>query len=84
MTTPVDANHQLCGPEAEIRRTLTERHKERLVIRGIIDGNAVFELWMNADGTTWTAVLLYASKLMCAMTAGEDLEFLPRPPAAET
>jgi len=68
----------LCQNAQEAMRFLMERYNEAPMVEGITGrGGKLFELWRNADGTTWSVVFKYTTDMgndvMCMLMSGTDL-----------
>ena len=75
LTTPAFA--QQCAPYPMIAAMLTKEHGESVVGRGLAgDGSALFELWLNPQTGTWSALIVRpGANLGCPLASGKDMEF---------
>jgi hypothetical protein len=69
-----------CGLRPDLARWLAENFAEMPMVRGLeVNGN-LFELFSEARGATWSAVLTTPAGLSCIVSGGTHLE-PSRPPA---
>jgi hypothetical protein len=72
--TPNQAQPQtegaLCGNRDEIVRSLTEQFKESPQAVGVVDENAVLEIFVSASGT-WTIIATGTDGNSCLVSSGE-------------
>lgn len=60
----------LCGDREEIVRSLTEQFKESPQAVGVVDENAVLEIFVSAAGT-WTIIATGTDGSSCLVSSGE-------------
>lgn len=60
----------LCGNRDEIVRSLTEQFKEAPQAVGVVDRNAVLEIFVSAAGT-WTIIATGTDGNSCLVSSGE-------------
>ena len=63
-------NGTLCGNRDEIVRSLTEQFKEVPQAVGVVDSNAVLEIFVSAAGT-WTIIATGTDGNSCLVSSGE-------------
>lgn len=59
-----------CAPRAEFAAALTAKYHESLSTIGIENRGALIELWVSADGTTWTMLVSGSNGQSCVVAAG--------------
>jgi hypothetical protein len=69
-----------CGLRPDLARWLAENFAEMPMVRGLEANGNLFELFSEARGATWSAVLTTPAGLSCIVSGGTDLE-PSRPPA---
>ena len=69
---------QQCAPYPAIAELLSKEHGESVVGRGPAgNGSALFELWLNPQTGTWSALIVRPeANLGCPMASGTDMEFV--------
>lgn len=62
-----------CGPYQDIRRSLEQEYRERVLWTGLLDQNQVLEIHATENGgRSWTAVVRRADGAACVVAAGQD------------
>jgi len=70
MPVQVQQNGALCGNRAEIVRSLSEQFKEAPQAVGVVDKNAVLEIFVSPAGT-WTIIATGTDGNSCLVSSGE-------------
>jgi hypothetical protein len=65
-----------CGTRAEIVKSLSEQFKENPTAVGMINGNAVIEVFTSNDGN-WTILATSTDGKSCVLSAGVGFEINP-------
>lgn len=73
-----------CQPIDVAVRELKERHAEAVRGLGMVDEMRSAAIWVNADETSWTIVVVDRSRdVMCAVAAGSVWRFFDAPAAQQ-
>lgn len=64
------ANGALCGKRAEIVRSLGDQFHEKQQAVGVVDRNAILEIFVSAGGT-WTIIATGTDGNSCLVSSGE-------------
>ncbi|HEV7255278.1 MAG TPA: hypothetical protein VGN97_19510 [Mesorhizobium sp.] len=67
------AQENLCGNRGEIVSKLDEHYKEKPAAVGVVDKNAVLEVFVSNDGT-WTILATGTDGNSCVLSSGEGWE----------
>lgn len=67
---------QPCGKHDEITKTLTSRYQESRRAMGLIQQQAVMEIFMSPKGS-WTLLVTGLNGNTCIMAAGQDWQEIP-------
>ena len=70
------ASLNLCGERAQMVRDLGQRFQERPLASGLVDENAVMEIFVSSAGT-WTILATGTDGLSCVMAVGEGFDAAP-------
>ena len=63
---------QTCLPRDSLVEKLAEKYSERLIGRGLQGTARLFEVFMSADGSSWTLLQSFPNGTSCIMAAGTD------------
>ena len=68
-----------CGPHADLLDVIENRHKERLLGRGLARGEGLAELFVSTEGG-WSFILTPSpDQVTCVLSSGEHLQILDVP-----
>ena len=67
---PVVTNQPICGQRDEIVKSLSEQFKERPQAVGVVDKNAVMEIFVS-DAGSWTIIATGTDGNSCLVSSGE-------------
>ena len=70
------ADQTLCGVRAEMVSKLSERFQEMPAALGVVDQNAVLEVFVSDNGT-WTLLATGTDGKSCVLASGEGWESAP-------
>lgn len=70
-----------CGARAEIVRQLTGQYGEALAYVGAASSDVLIEVYVAADGASWTLLASSASGVSCLLAAGSAWQPVPAKPA---
>lgn len=59
-----------CIPHAAAIEQLADKHGEQLLFSGVAANGHRLELFVNPDGTTWTAVVIPGEGVACPLASG--------------
>lgn len=66
-------NQNLCGARIDIVQKLSTHYKEQPAAVGMVDKNAVLEIFVSNDGT-WTIIATGTDGKSCVLSSGEGWE----------
>lgn len=69
-------SQNLCGARVDIVSKLSSHYKEQPTAVGMVDKNAVLEIFVSNDGT-WTIIATGTDGNSCVLSSGEGWESTP-------
>ena len=73
---PAFSTECLCGARADLVKSLAEKFRESPTAVGMIDGNAVIEVFVSDNGS-FTILATSTDGQSCVLSAGESFEINP-------
>ena len=65
-----------CGSHDALAKSLTTKFKEARRIMGVVNANAVMEIFMSPQGT-WTVLVTDTTGTACVIASGQDWQEVP-------
>ena len=62
---------QQCGPRDDLAKQLEQKYGERPIASGVSGRGALVEVFMSADGSSWSIVLTRPNGMACLVDEGE-------------
>lgn len=73
-SAPAMANRH-CGTIEEVEAIIVEQYEETKLISMLQSENALYEIWINEDTSTWTALLKRPDGSSCIIASGSSFAF---------
>ena len=73
LSVSASAQENLCGNRGDIVSKLSEHYKEIPTAVGVVDKNAVLEVFVSGDGT-WTIIATGTDGNSCVLSSGDGWE----------
>lgn len=73
------AAQQGCDDAAAMRAALAAKFGEAVLMRGMVSGTQILEVWGAPEAGTWTVLVIRADGTACLRAAGTDLAIIAPP-----
>ena len=80
LTIATQANAQSTCMPYQVAMDQFAGYKEEVIVRGLVEGGALMEVWANVETGTWTLIAVTPDGLTCPVVACTTLEtYRPKP-----